>query len=89
MKKKPDPKWAWGGKNDHTEKYRHYQEELQEKYGKEWPKFALERYVEVKELIQVHHVKDFNLDREYDILREWLIAVVYAGIDARKELTFV
>ena len=68
---------------------RHYQEELQAKYGKEWPKFALERYAEIKELMQVHHVKDFNLDREYNILRDWLITVIEAGLDARKELTFV
>jgi hypothetical protein len=58
-------------------------QKLENQYGsKHWPTFALERYAELKEMIVTLKVRDTNIDREYQVLREWLIAMVELGIDA-------
>ena len=35
---------------------------LEKQYGeKQWPKYALERYAELKEMIETHKIKDVNI----------------------------
>lgn len=63
-------------------------QKLEKQYGNQWPKFALERYAELKEIVGTLKVRDANIDREYQVLREWLIAMVELGIDAASMTPF-
>lgn len=63
-------------------------QKLEKQHGDQWPKYALERYAELKEMIQVHKITDKTIGREYQVLREWLIAMVELGIDAAKMTPF-